>query len=99
MKALTATIAMLLAAATLGGCALARAGDRHERREAAIEKLRDKFQAADADHDGFLSHDEVDKGMPRLAAHFDDADTDRDGKLSMTEVGAYVDKARTERGK
>ena len=93
----TLAVSLVLLVTALGGCAAARAGDRGGRREAAIEKLHEKFQSADADHDGFLSRDEVAKGMPRLAAHFDDADTDRDGKLSQAEVGAYVAKMRAER--
>lgn len=96
MKIPTAMIALLLVAATLGGCALARAGERHE---AGKEKLHEKFQAADADHDGLLGRDEAAKGMPRLAAHFDEADVDHDGRLSMAEVDAYVAKARAARGK
>jgi Ca2+-binding EF-hand superfamily protein len=90
-------LSIVLLATALDGCAMARAGDRGARREAAIEKLHEKFQSADGDHDGFLSRDEAAKGMPRLAAHFDDADTDHDGKLSQAEVGAYAAKMRAER--
>jgi hypothetical protein len=91
------TILVLLLLLLVTALDEARAGDRGARREAAIEKLHEKFQSADADHDGLLSRDEAAKGMPRLAAHFDDADTDRNGRLSQAEVGAYVAKMRAER--
>jgi len=99
MKIVIALSALLLASATLSGCAAARAGDKSERREARIEKFRGKFQSADTNHDDFLSRDEAANGMPRLAAHFDDADSDHDGKLSMSEAAAYVAQARAQRGK
>ena len=70
-----------------------------DQRAAAIERLREKFDAADIDHDGWLSREEAAKGMPRIAAHFDEADTDHDGKLSKDEVAAYVRKLRAARGK
>ena len=93
----TLVVSFALLTAALGGCAVARAGERGAHREAAAEKLREKFQAADTDHDGFLTREEAATGMPRLAAHFDDADSDRDGRLSQAEVGAYVAKLRAER--
>ena len=70
-----------------------------DQRAAAIEKLRAKFNAADADHDGLLSRDEAANGMPHVAAHFDEADTDHDGKLSQAEVAAYLVKLRGTRSK
>ena len=90
-------VSILLLSAALGGCLAARAGERGAHREAAAEKLREKFQAADIDHDGFLTRDEAAHGMPRVGAHFDEADTDRDGKLSQAEVGAYVAALRAAR--
>lgn len=61
------------------------------------EKLRERFAAADADHDGTLSRTEATAGMPRVAKHFDAIDTDHDGKLTLAEVAAFLKQARAER--
>jgi hypothetical protein len=70
-----------------------------DQRDAHLEKLRAKFAAADADHDGLLARNEAVNGMPRVAKHFDEADADRDGRLSMAEVTAYIARARAARSK
>ena len=93
----TLILSLVLSAVAASTCAVAHAGDRGTHRGAAIERLREKFQSADIDHDGFLSRDEAAKGMPRIAAHFDEADTDHDGKLSQAEVGTLVATLRAQR--
>ncbi len=70
-----------------------------ERGKKAVEKLREKFDAADANHDGFLSRDEAAKGMPRVAKHFDEIDADHDGKVSMQEIAQFISAKRKARGK
>ena len=97
MKTNPRSLLILLSFAALVATPLAHADA--DKREAAIEKLRAKFDAADSNHDGYLSRDEAEKGMPYIAAHFDDVDTDHDGKLSQAEVAAYLVKARAGRGK
>jgi len=71
--------------------ALADGVDRHG------DKLREKFAAADTDHDGMLSRAEAAAGMPRLAKSFDAIDTDHDGRLSLAEVAAFLKQARAAR--
>ena len=36
----------------------------------SIEKFTEKFDAADSNHDGFLTREEAAKGMPRIAKTF-----------------------------
>jgi Ca2+-binding EF-hand superfamily protein len=55
-----------------------------------IEKFTEKFDAADSDHDGFLSRDEATKSMPRIAKNFDAIDTNHDGKLSPQEIAQFL---------
>ena len=55
-----------------------------------IEKFTEKFNAADSNHDGFLTRDEAAKSMPHVAKNFDAIDTDHDGKLSLQEVAQYL---------
>ena len=47
------------------------------------------FKKADADGNGTLSRDEVEKSMPRLAKKFDQIDANRDGRLSRDELKAW----------
>ena len=76
----------------LGGCA--QDGSRSEKMAA---KAKERFSAADTNHDGKLSRDEAASGMPRIADHFDAIDTDGDGQLSPAEIIAYVKQRRGSR--
>ena len=87
--------------AGFGLCAVAAHADGADTsdRRAGMQKLHARFDAADSNHDGYLSREEAHKGMPRIGAHFDAADTDHDGRLSPAEVGSFVAAARAGRGK
>lgn len=74
----------------LGGCAMA-GGHRQQ----MAQKAEERFAAADANHDGYLSRDEAQSGMPRIAEHFDDIDADHDRQLSKAEILAYLKQRRT----
>jgi len=94
---MTATLARrLLPALTLLSIACFAFADGVERHGGG-EKLREKFAAADTDHDGSLSRAEAAAGMPRIAKRFDAIDTDRDGKLTLAEIATYLKQARAER--
>ena len=83
MIALTAL--MLVA----GGCVRAVAGNAG-RREQIVAQARERFAAADTDHDGFLTRDEAAKGMPRVADHFDEIDARHAGKVSLDDILHYL---------
>jgi Ca2+-binding EF-hand superfamily protein len=46
--------------------------------------LDQRFNAADANHDGFLDREEA-KDMPMLSQYFDEVDTNKDGKVTRQE--------------
>lgn len=54
------------------------------------QMLQQKFEAADTNHDGKLSRDEAQAGMPRVAAHFDDIDTAHSGSITLAQIEAYL---------
>ena len=83
----------MLATLSLSACA----GMSEGRSQQVAEKAQERFAAADLNHDGSLSRDEVSQGMPRLAEHFDDIDTDHDGQLSKAEIVAYIKQRRASR--
>jgi hypothetical protein len=86
-------VAMLTGAtASLTACAAAAGGSRADRIAA---KMKDRFDTADADHDGYVSRAEAQQGLPRIAEHFEEIDANRDGKLSYDEIAQYL---RSKRG-
>jgi Ca2+-binding EF-hand superfamily protein len=91
---------VLLAALTLAIATTAFAADTTvppDRVEKAGAKMREKFEAADTDHDGLLSRDETAKGFPHLTKHFDEIDANHDGKLSMVEIAQFLRNKRAVR--
>ncbi|WP_416758371.1 EF-hand domain-containing protein [Roseateles sp. So40a] len=56
----------------------------------AAQKLEERFNAADKDHDGKLTKAEAQAGMPRLAKHFDEIDTQKAGSLTLDQVKQYA---------
>jgi Ca2+-binding EF-hand superfamily protein len=71
-----------------------------EEMDAEHKKMADKcdvsyetrFDEVDINHDGGLSRDEAEIGMPMLFKHFDEVDTNKDGKISKGELNDYMQK-------
>ncbi|HEX7112274.1 MAG TPA: EF-hand domain-containing protein [Mizugakiibacter sp.] len=85
---------LIVAAMLLPLAACAQDGSRAQRFAA---KAQQRFDAADTNHDGMISRDEAQQGLPRIAQHFDDVDTNHDGQLSREELGAYLKSLRAAR--
>lgn len=94
LHARTTLAAIALSALLISLSACAQDGSRQQQ---MAEKAKERFAAADLNHDGFLSRDEAQKGMPRLADHFDEIDTDHDGQVSTAEILAYLKQRRASR--
>jgi len=53
--------------------------------------IEEDFRRLDANHDGSISKDEIEKiGTPALQLNFDNFDANKDGKLSLQETTAFV---------
>lgn len=91
---LVATLAVTFALSTL---ALSACAGSDARAQKIAEKAKDRFAAADTNHDGQLSQEEANQGMPRLAAHFAEIDTDSNGQLSTAEIVGYIQQRRGSR--
>jgi Ca2+-binding EF-hand superfamily protein len=57
---------------------------------ARMQKLEERFKAADKDGDGKLTKAEVEAGMPRLAKNFDRIDTDHKGYITLDQLKAAM---------
>jgi Ca2+-binding EF-hand superfamily protein len=59
-----------------------------EQRANRQQQVKERWTKADANHDGALSREEAEQGMPKLAEHFDQLDSNGDGKLTGEELRA-----------
>ncbi|HEV7815630.1 MAG TPA: EF-hand domain-containing protein [Janthinobacterium sp.] len=57
---------------------------------AKMQKLEERFKAADKNGDGKLTKAEAEAGMPRLAKNFDSIDTDKKGYVTLDQVKAAM---------
>ena len=65
------------------------AGRESARREAR-DAIRERWAAADKDHDGAISQAEANESMPGLAKRFADFDANGDGKVTRDEVHSFM---------
>ncbi len=66
--------------------------EHHKMKEPCKVSLDERFDESDINHDGALSKDEAEIGMPALFAHFDEIDTNKDGKISKDELAVSMKK-------
>ncbi|MEM5427986.1 EF-hand domain-containing protein [Cupriavidus oxalaticus] len=51
--------------------------------------ITERFKAADANHDGKLTRDEAQAGMPQVYQNFDKIDVKKQGSVTERQIGAY----------
>jgi len=83
-----------LAAALIVAVPLVAGAQDADRLKAMIDRAKERFTAADADHDGMLTKAEAEKGMPFVAKHFDEIDTQKTGKISLDQVTKFMQDQR-----
>lgn len=54
------------------------------------QRMAERFNAADTNHDGKLSLDEAKAGMPMAARSFDQIDTAHTGSVTLEQLSAYA---------
>jgi Ca2+-binding EF-hand superfamily protein len=59
-----------------------------------LDHAKERFTAADTDHDGMLTKAEAQKGMPFVAKHFDEIDTAKAGKVSVADITKFMEERR-----
>ena len=68
-----------------------------DRRNEWLERLPERFAAADRDGDGRLTRDEARAGMPGVYRRFDALDRDRRGWLTIDDLRQAAGQARERR--
>ena len=93
--------AILIAALLASSAALADdssgGGPPDARAEKFRQRMAQRFEAADTNHDGKISPDEAKAGMPFVAKHFAEIDADKDGYVTREEIAAYMKARRAEK--
>ena len=86
-------IATALLLLTVSSLSLAQNADMQtkiERAQKAKAELQERFEAADADHDGKLTKAEADGKMPRIYKAFDEIDTEHNGYITLQQIAKYA---------
>ena len=84
----------LILIAVLVSLAACSAPTRRSSKSPMQQKIEKMFNAADVDHDEWLTAEELDAGFPWLKGRFAEIDLDRNGKLSLAEVESFIDLQR-----
>ncbi|MCA6215877.1 EF-hand domain-containing protein [Ideonella sp. B7] len=85
-------LGLLLAVGTAG--AQAQGDARMQRLQ---EELQQRFAKADANHDGLLSREEAQAGMPRVYQQYDAIDTGHSGALRLEDITRFIAQQRAGR--
>ena len=72
-------------------------GEFEKRRKLLRERARQRFHAADTNHDGVLSREELGRLKPGAVKNFDQLDHNADGGLSEQEVAKAMRKQARQR--
>jgi EF-hand domain/EF hand len=102
MKAITSTT--LLCLVLVSGAVVAaesgkplRPGPDQQQRQQRAEQAKARWNQADTNHDGSLSREEAQQGMPKLAQYFDKLDKNNDGQLTPDELRAAYEARKGDR--
>ena len=55
-----------------------------------LSTLKERFAAADKDHNGKLTRDECEAGMPRIFRAYDQIDSDKKGFITLDQIITFV---------
>ncbi|MCX5543852.1 EF-hand domain-containing protein [Paraburkholderia sp. CNPSo 3076] len=69
------------------GATSATSGARVER---MMAQLQGRFAAANTTHDGKLTREQAQAGMPKVAQHFDEIDTQKAGFVTLAQIEDFM---------
>lgn len=61
-----------------------------QRMERAMQQLQTRFATANTTHDGKLTREQAQAGMPRVAQHFDEIDTQKQGFITLAQIENFM---------
>ena len=60
------------------------------RLERMMAQVQSRFAAANTTHDGKLTREQAQAGMPRVAQHFDEIDTQKAGFVTLAQIEDFM---------
>jgi hypothetical protein len=66
------------------------------RMQQMMQQLHERFTAANTTHDGKLTKQQAQLGMPRVAQHFDQIDTQKVGYVTLPQIEQFLATQRRE---
>lgn len=66
------------------------------RMQQMMQQLHERFTAANTSHDGKLTKQQAELGMPRVAQHFDQIDTQKVGYVTLPQIEQFLATQRRE---
>jgi hypothetical protein len=89
MKKLLAAM-LLCCASTITFAQSAPQGGNPQRMERMAQQLQMRFSNANTTHDGKLTKQQAQAGMPMVAQHFDEIDTQKAGYITLPQIAAFM---------
>ncbi|NIE65794.1 EF-hand domain-containing protein [Burkholderia sp. Ax-1719] len=79
-----------LPAAPNGAPTLSASPAANERMTRALAQLQSRFAQANTTHDGKLTREQAQAGMPMVAQHFDAIDSQRAGYVTLAQIEDFM---------
>jgi hypothetical protein len=90
MKKLLAALLLCCASTVTFAQSAAPDGGNPQRMERMAQQLQARFSSANTTHDGKLTKQQADAGMPMVARHFDEIDTQKAGYITLPQIAAFM---------
>lgn len=100
MKKMIAALVLCIVAAAVcvpasaqalpGGPGATNSGANTARVERMMAQLQGRFAAANTTHDGKLTREQAQAGMPRVAQHFDEIDAQKAGFVTLAQIEDFM---------
>jgi hypothetical protein len=90
MKKLLAAMLLCCASTITFAQSAAPQGGNPQRMERMAQQLQMRFSNANTTHDGKLTKQQAQAGMPMVAQHFDEIDTQKAGYITLPQIAAFM---------
>ncbi|WP_322032543.1 EF-hand domain-containing protein [Paraburkholderia sp. J76] len=93
MKKMIAALVLCIVSAAVCAPASAQAlpgGAGNARAERMMAQLQGRFAAANTTHDGKLTREQAQAGMPMVAQHFDEIDAQKAGFVTLAQIEDFM---------
>jgi hypothetical protein len=90
MKKLLAAMLLCCASTITFAQSAAPQGGNPQRMERMVQQLQMRFSNANTTHDGKLTRQQAEAGMPRVAQYFDEIDTQKAGYITLPQIEAFM---------